>query len=104
MKNSVLIQKIYLPLLSGLFLVAAYFVNINNEKPLMFISKQDQSINVNTSLITYVNLGLKRLISSSLWISTIIESDIEHYKKKDLNSWMFLRFNSIAELEPDFYE
>lgn len=104
MKKSTLFQKLSLFIISALFLAAAYFVNVNNEKPLMFISKQDQSINFNTLLFTYVNLGLKRLISSTLWVSTILESDVEHYKNKDLNSWMFLRFNSISELEPLFYE
>ncbi len=44
------------------------------------------------------------MISSTLWISTILESDHDHYKKKDLNSWMFLRFKSISNLEPLFYE
>src|SRR5690606_9895324 len=30
------------------------------------------------------------------------ESDLEHYKTKDLNSWMYLRFKSIIELDPKF--
>lgn len=104
MKNRILFKNIFFLLLSVFFMTAAYTVNVNNEKPLMNVSKQDQSINFNSSLFKFVNLGLKRLISSTLWISTILESDIEHYKKKDLNSWMFLRFNSISELEPNFYE
>lgn len=104
MKNRILFLNISLFFLAALLLAAAYVVNVNNEKPLMNITKQDQSINFNASLYTYINLGLKRLISSTLWVSTIIESDIDHYKKKDLNSWMFLRFNSISILEPKFYE
>lgn len=104
MKNNKLFQKTFLYFLSALFLIAAYAVNLNNEKPLMFVAKQDQAINFNASLFNYLNLGMKRLISSTLWTSTIIESDIEHYKKKDLNSWMFLRFNLISELDPQFYE
>ena len=104
MKHSTVWQKFTLPIFSLFFLVASYFVNISNEKPLMFISKQDQSVNFNASLFTYFNLGLKRLISSSLWVSTIVESDIDHYKKKDLNSWMFLRFDSISKIDPRFYE
>lgn len=104
MKDNNLFQKTFLFFLSAFFLIAAYAVNLNNEKPLMFVSKQEKVINFNASLFSYINLGLKRLISSTLWISTILESDIEHYKKKDLNSWMFLRFNLISELEPQFYE
>lgn len=104
MKNDNFFQKTFLYFLSAFFLIAAYAVNLNNEKPLMFVAKQDQAINFNASLFSYLNLGLKRLISSTLWTSTIIESDVEHYKKKDLNSWMFLRFNLISELDPQFYE
>lgn len=104
MKNNKLFQKIFLYFLSAFFLITAYAINLNNEKPLMFVAKQDQAINFNASLFNFINIGLKRLISSTLWTSTILESDVEHYKKKDLNSWMFLRFNLISELEPQFYE
>lgn len=104
MRDNNLFQKTIFFFISAIFLIAAYAVNLNNEKPLMFVSKQDKVINFNASLFSYINLGLKRVISSNLWISTILESDVEHYKKKDLNSWMFLRFNLISELEPEFYE
>jgi len=80
----------------GFLLAGAYAVNVHNEKPMMYISKQDQTINFDSTLYRYFNLGLKRLLSSTLWVSTIIESDIEHYKQKDLNSWMYLRFNIIS--------
>ena len=33
-----------------------------------------------------------------------MESDYNHYKKKDLNSWMYLRFRTIAHIDPEFYE
>lgn len=33
-----------------------------------------------------------------------MESDTDHYKKKDLNSWLYLRFSTIAALDPKFYE
>jgi hypothetical protein len=39
-----------------------------------------------------------------MWIATLLESDLDHYKNKDMNSWMFLRFKTISELEPQFYE
>ncbi len=104
MKKIKFFPKVLPYFLSASLLGAAYLVNAKYEKPLMFISKQDQSLNFNSSFFTYFNLGLKRLISSTLWVSTILESDIEHYKKADLNSWMFLRFNTISILEPNFYE
>ena len=33
-----------------------------------------------------------------------MESDTEHYQKRDLNSWLFLRFNTISVLDPNFYQ
>lgn len=33
-----------------------------------------------------------------------MESDTDHYKLKDKNNWMYLRFNTIHELDPQFYE
>ena len=87
-------------------LLFAYAFSINSEltRPYVVISKQDETWNLNDEMINKFNLGFKRLESSFLWISTILESDIEHYKKKDSNSWMFRRFYSIAKLEPKFYE
>lgn len=96
--NSILIGIILVSLSSSHYLLSGI------EKPSIQISKQSDSLNISTQVWKYVNLGQKRLISSILWIATILESDHEHYKSKDLNSWMFLRFNSISELEPNFYE
>lgn len=33
-----------------------------------------------------------------------MNSDIEHYDKDDLNSWMYQRFNALIEIDPKFYE
>lgn len=74
------------------------------QKPSFFVSKQSSSVNLNPKLISITSLGHKRLISSLFWIFTILESDHEHYKKKDLNSWMFLRFKFISELDPHFLQ
>ena len=43
-------------------------------------------------------------MASTLWIITMIESDIDHYKQKDRNSWMFHRFNTITDLNKHFYQ
>jgi tetratricopeptide (TPR) repeat protein len=82
----------------------SFAVNLSLYKPIIVISKQDEAWNLNDQMIQKFNLGFKRLESSFLWVSTILESDIEHYRKKDRNSWMFLRFKTISELEPKFYE
>lgn len=97
-KNFILIA-IILASLSG-----SYFVVRLSEKPSLIITKQHSSINLSSHFWNYFNLGQKRFLSSLLWIATILESDHEHYKGKDLNSWMFLRFKTISELEPSFYE
>ena len=97
--------KKYIELFFALvLLLSSYFIGKRYEKPIIFISKQETSLNINNDFLKHLNLGLKRLMSSALWVSTIIESDIDHYKNKDLNSWMFLRFNTISNLEPLFYE
>lgn len=95
------------PLLIGLMLLSlsgAYYVSQKSEKPTLFISKQESGFNVDDSFFKYFNLGQKRLMSSIIWIMTILESDNDHYKNEDLNSWMFHRFNTISNLEPLFYE
>lgn len=82
----------------------SFWASSKSIKPPFFISKQQESLNINFSFWKYFHLGQKRLISSWLWVATILESDIEHYKEKDLNSWMFLRFKTISLLEPLFLE
>jgi hypothetical protein len=89
-------------ILPFLFLTISYELLIKYPRPRIFISKQDSSLNLNYQFLKVINVGHKRLASSLLWISTILESDVSHYKQKDLNSWMFLRFNTISKLEPMF--
>jgi hypothetical protein len=73
-------------------------------KPLIKISKEQSSFTLNKTFLNVFSLGHRRLISTYLWIYTLLESDNEHYKQRDGNSWMFLRHNTIAELDPKFYE
>jgi tetratricopeptide (TPR) repeat protein len=86
------------------FLAFSNYLSVSNKTPLLFISKQDTVLNINENIYRYLNIGQKRLITGILWISTILESDQDHYKNNDLNSWMFLRFNTISVLDPYFYE
>lgn len=97
--NNTLLMLIILASLSTSYLVCRLV-----EKPYLSISKQDSSYNINSTFWTYLNLGQKRLISSLLWVATILDADVEHYKKRDLNSWIFLRFSTISMLEPLFRE
>lgn len=68
------------------------------------ISKQESALNLNQDIFKFFSLGNKMLMTDLLWIQTLIESDIEHYAQKDLNSWLYLRFYTISQLDPNFYE
>lgn len=72
--------------------------------PPIKVTMQEASFNIDNRLLKLTSMGQKRLISSLFWVHTLMESDYDHYKGKDLNSWMYLRFNTITELEPMFYE
>jgi len=104
MKVPIYLVKYYSIVFALLLFSFAYSINSELTRPYIILSKQDATWNLNDKMITKFNLGFKRLESSFLWISTILESDIDHYKKKDSNSWMFRRFYSISKLEPKFYE
>lgn len=104
MKNSKYLSNGLLYLILGTSLIGSYFISKKAEKPTLFITKQQSSFNIDNKFLSTFNLGQKRLISSLYWVATILESDHDHYKGKDLNSWMFLRFNTISILEPNFYE
>lgn len=85
-------------------LLGTGYLGLKIQKPVIELTKQETAININNNFLQFLHLGNKRLITDVLWIQTLLESDNDHYKKRDLNSWMFLRFNSIALLDPKFYE
>lgn len=79
-------------------------LNTRTKKPKISISKQEEALNFNENFLRLFSFGQARLTSSILWVHTLLESDVEHYKKDDLNSWMYLRFKTISFLDPYFYE
>jgi tetratricopeptide (TPR) repeat protein len=83
---------------------AAICIHQKNSRPVINVTKQSSATNINSNFLRFFSLGNKRLISSIFWIQTLLESDEEKYKFKDKNSWMFLRFKTISELDPKFYE
>jgi tetratricopeptide (TPR) repeat protein len=92
-------------LIAGIvFLLFAFGLNLQFPREPLKITKQESATNVNQTALRIGSLGNKRLISSILWITTLLESDTTHYKRRDLSSWMYLRFMSIATLDPKFYE
>ena len=104
MKLSKYLNTYFYLLIAVLFLSTAFFISNKNEKPAVFVNSQQSTININENFWLYFNLGQKRLLSSLYWVSTILESDVVHYKERDLNSWMFIRFNTISIIDPQFYE
>lgn len=87
-----------------LILLTTGLLNHKFPKPIITISKQESAINFNNSFLKIINIGNKRIMTAILWIKTIIESDIDHYKEDKLNNWMYLRFDSIINLDPKFLD
>jgi len=92
--------SLYFLLLTA-FVLSSVLVSQNSYQPIN-LSKQETALNINKDLYSILSLGQKRLITDFLWVTTLIESDHEHYKKKDLNSWMYHRFDSLLTLDPRF--
>lgn len=86
-----------------IFFGIAGVIHSRYKTPELEVSKQQSALNLSEDLYRYFSLGNKRLFTDLLWIQTLIESDIEHYAKKDLNGWLFLRFRTISQLDPFFY-
>jgi hypothetical protein len=103
-RNSFFTNNTLILITASVSLIVACLINTQTKKPVISISKQESAININTKFLSVLSGGHKRLITDLLWIQTLIESDTEHYKKKDLNSWLFLRFMTISVLDPKFYE
>ena len=104
MKKVFCLKKYLLIVISLMCFFICHKLNISFKKPDPYVSREDSALNVNYSFLHIFSMGQKRMISGLLWIHTLMTSDIEHYKKKSLNSWMYLRFKTIASLTPRFYK
>jgi len=89
--------------LTVLFLVQLQ-LGMGLKKPPVEISKEKSSLTLDDKFVQFFNFGHGRLLGAITWVVTLIEGDIEHYNKKDGNSWMFHRFKSISIFDPNFYE
>src|SRR5690606_13640683 len=78
--------------------IAAIVIHYKYSPPEIKLSRQDTASNINRDLLKKVSCGNKRLISSLIWIQTLLQGDEVHYQNKDKNNWMYLRFRTIAEL------
>jgi tetratricopeptide (TPR) repeat protein len=97
--------KANLLLLTALvFFGCALFFHVRSVKPEIVVTKQDSAFNLNQHFIKFFSFGNKRMISDIIWIQTLLESDMEKYTNRDLGNWLYLRFLTISELDPQFYE
>lgn len=105
MKKSKTILKTNLPVLGAIvtFGISVWAKNQVATPPLN-ISKQESAVTVNTDFLKLFSAGNRRMVADFVWIKTLLESDLEHFKKDKLNNWMYLRFNQISDLDPLFYE
>jgi len=99
-----MVRSALLPLICILCFAFAVLFNQKISYPIIQVAKQDIALNFKPEMISLLSIGFKRLISDIMWIQTLMESDTDHYKKKDLNSWLYLRFSTISKLDPLFYE
>jgi hypothetical protein len=99
------ILKSQLPLI-GASLAFGVSVWVKNKIPTppLNISKQDSARTVNTDFLKLFSAGNRRMVADFVWIKTLLESDLVHYKNDNLNNWMYLRFNQISDLDPLFYQ
>jgi tetratricopeptide (TPR) repeat protein len=88
---------------SILFFISNWLCQFS-EKPVLITSKQESAQNFNYNFLKYISLGNRRMFADWIWVQTLLESDLEHYKRNDLNNWMYIRFNTILTLDPKFLE
>lgn len=91
-------------ILALVFFSMALYFQVHSKKPVIVISSQESALNLNQNFIKFLSLGNRRLISDVIWIQTLLEADMERYTGQDLGNWLYLRFLTISELDPKFYE
>jgi len=94
----------WLLILGGLFFVTAGLIHQDTKKPVVTPDKQVTAVNVNQDLLVLMSAGNKRMLADIIWVQTLLESDVDHYKNADLKNWLYLRFKSISKLDPYFYQ
>lgn len=87
-----------------LFSLGVYKLYPLTQRPKVLITQQEAVINFNEGFIGIVGGSFKRMLSSLLWVETLMRSDLDHYDKNDLNNWMYRRLNLITNLDQRFYK
>ncbi len=104
MRSKLFFKDSLLLWVAGIFFLSAGVLNQLTPKPIPDLTKQDTAVNVNKDLLIFLSAGNKRFLTDLLWVQTLLESDIDHYSGRDLNNWIYIRFNTIAALDPLFYQ
>ena len=91
-----LLITLFLTLSSGLQI-------LKPQKDVIIVSSEKTNYTLDSKVLSLLSLGHEKLISSYLWMNTLLFSDHEHVKK-DASSWMYRRFNLISDFNPKFYE
>lgn len=104
MINSKLGNNNFLIFFALLFFTAALYFHYNSPRPTFDIEMQDSAVNINKNLLRIFSVGNKRTISNILWVQTLMQSDEAHYQGQAGENWMYRRFETIAELDPLFYQ
>lgn len=91
-------------LLVPLALLLAGLLGKDVGHPPLEIPKQETSINFNADLMHLASVGFNSTIADLVWVQTLMESDLDHYRGPKLDSWLYHRFELISRLDPNFYE
>jgi len=86
-------------------LISIYgFINHKIKRPKIKINYQNHSINLKKKFFRVFNFGQRKMISKLIWIKTLLNFDDNNHKSLDSSSWIFLRLNTITDLDPYFYD
>lgn len=90
--------------LSAILLISSNYFSRNFIQPAITLSKQETALNLNDKFLRYISFGHIRLLVDFMWIETLMNSDLEHHRSERLDNWLYIRFDTIAKLDPYFLE
>lgn len=93
----ILRKDLSLPLIFVFIIFANFLVS---PKPIIKLTKEESALNFKTDLLKIFSLGKTKMLTDWLWIQTLLESNLERSK----NSWIYLRFETMTDLDPYFYD
>lgn len=99
MKNA-LILLIFIFLSLG----SLYALERKITKPSLNLTAEEMRSNLSGTFFNLFHLGQKRLLTSVMWIETLLNADHEDFVEDEGHSWLYYRFRNITLLDPYFYE